>query len=127
VASAPAFSWTYTGLVAIGGALGTAARIGLTELSWGEATVYVVPAINVLGGFLLGLVTSLAVRRGDTERSRRIRQFLGTGAVGGFTTYSGFAVAAVDAQSVWITLATVAVGTLAAGAGLALGRGRRTA
>ena len=127
MASAPALSWTYLGLVAAGGAIGTAVRLGLTGLPWGDGSFLVVPAINVVGAFLLGVITSLAVRRGDTERSRRIRQFLGTGAMGGFTTYSAFAVAAVDAPVVWLTLATVVLGTLAGWAGLVLGRIRRAA
>jgi fluoride exporter len=113
--------------VAAGGAIGTAIRLALTTASWGDATVYVVPGINVVGAFLLGVITSLAVRRGDTERSRRIRQFFGTGVMGGFTTYSAFAVAAAGPQSLWLTLATAVVGTLAAWAGLVVVRRRRRA
>lgn len=127
MASAPVFSWTYAGLVAAGGAVGTAIRIAITLIPWGEATFLVVPAINVLGAFLLGVITSLAVRGGDGERSRRIRQFFGTGIMGGFTTYSAFAVAATDLRSVWLTLGTVAVGTVAAWLGLTLARKRSAA
>lgn len=124
VAAAPALSWTHAGLVAGGGAVGTAIRIAITLIPWGGASFFVVPAINVLGAFFLGVVTSIAVRRGDGERSRRIRQFFGTGIVGGFTTYSGFAVAAVDLRSIWLSLATVALGTFAAWLGLVLARKR---
>lgn len=124
MASALRFSWTYAGPIAAGGALGTAVRLALTVPDWGIAGFLAVPAINVVGAFLLGVITSVAVRRGDTERSRRVRQFLGTGVMGGFTTYSAFAVAAVDLRSVWVTLATVAVGVVAAWAGLVLARKR---
>ncbi|MEN2738536.1 CrcB family protein [Microbacterium sp. X-17] len=127
MASAPAFSWRYAGLVAGGGAVGTAIRLAITIAPWGDATVYVVPVINVVGAFLLGVITSLAVRRGDTERSRRIRHFFGGGVMGGFTTYSAFAVAAVGPQTIWLTLATAVVGTLAGWAGLMLARTRRSA
>lgn len=124
MASALRFSWTYAGLIAAGGALGTAVRLALTVPDWGDAGFLAVPAINVVGAFLLGVITSLAVRRGDTERSRLVRQFLGTGVMGGFTTYSAFAVAAADLRSVWVTLATAAVGVVAAWAGLVLARKR---
>lgn len=81
-----------------------------------------VPAINVVGGFLLGIVTGLVVRRGDTPRARAARQFFGTGVLGGFTTYSTFALQAASGASVWLALATVVLGAVAALLGLRLVR-----
>jgi CrcB protein len=83
-----------------------------------------VPVINVTGAFALGLLTAVLTRRAETARSRDLRQLLGTGVLGGYTTYSTFAVQAVDGSAVVLTLATAAVGLAAAWAGLALGRSR---
>ena len=77
-------------LVAAGGALGSLARAGVGVTlphepgSWGWATLLV----NAVGAALL--MALLARRPGD-----RVRLALGTGALGGFTTFSGFAVDAV--------------------------------
>ncbi|MCU1443474.1 MAG: CrcB family protein [Cryobacterium sp.] len=81
------------GLVAVGGAAGTAAR---------EAITLAVPAvgsfplatfgINVGGAFLLGLLLEFLARQDDeVGRRRSIRLLLGTGFLGGFTTYSALA------------------------------------
>jgi fluoride exporter len=81
-------------LVGIGGAVGTLARWGVGQGvpvvgGWPLATF----VVNVVGSFVLGLLTEHLLRRGpETESSRRWRLALGTGFCGGFTTYSGFAV-----------------------------------
>ena len=81
---------------AAGGALGALARAGIAELlprdpgGWPWATLLV----NLLGCLLLGaLLTVLAGRRPSGER---IKIFLGTGVLGGFTTYSAFALEVTD-------------------------------
>lgn len=78
-------------LVALGGALGTAARyatslwLGTASSGWPTATF----AVNVLGSFLLGLLLESLLRRGaETPRGRLLRLGAGTGFLGGFTTYS---------------------------------------
>ena len=74
-------------LVAVGGAVGALARAGVGVAlphepgRWGWATLLV----NAIGAALL--MALLARRPGD-----RVRLALGTGALGGFTTFSGFAV-----------------------------------
>lgn len=110
------FSWTHLGLVALGGALGTAAREGLAVAApgWSDLTV---PVINVAGSFALGLLVGALARCGDGPRTQAVRLFLGTGVLGGFTTYSAFALAALTAAP-WITAATVVLGAAAALAGL---------
>ena len=48
-------------------------------------------AVNLLGAFLLGLLLAGLARRGpDTGRRLTLRLLLGTGVLGGFTTYSTF-------------------------------------
>lgn len=74
-------------LVAVGGVLGALARAGVGEAlpyepgRWSWATLLV----NAVGAALL--MALLARRPGD-----RVRLALGTGVLGGFTTFSGFAV-----------------------------------
>lgn len=79
--------------VGLGGMLGTAARHGLSALlppvdGWPVATL----TANVLGAFLLGvLLEALLVRGQETPRGTLLRLGAGTGALGGFTTFSSLA------------------------------------
>lgn len=80
-------------IVAIGGAVGTAIREGLSlRFPAVDAIPYTIGAINVVGAFLLGMLLESLARRGpDVGARRRLRLLLGTGVLGGFTTYSTFA------------------------------------
>lgn len=85
------------GLVGVGGAVGTAARYllsaALPPVGGFPLTILL---INVAGSFYLGLLLERLARAGDdTGTRRRLRLLLGTGVLGGFTTYSTFAVDAV--------------------------------
>ena len=79
--------------VAAGGALGSLARYGLNHAlpsvgGWPVATL----TENLLGAFLLGLLLEALGRAGaETPRRRWLRLTLGTGVLGGFTTYSALA------------------------------------
>ena len=79
--------------VAAGGALGSLARYGLSHAlpsvgGWPVATL----TENLLGAFLLGLLLETLGRAGaETPRRRWLRLTLGTGVLGGFTTYSALA------------------------------------
>ena len=107
--------------------LGVAVRAALTVPIPANAHPLVVPTvtlvINLVGSFLLGIL----VGRLDGARPH-LRAFLGTGVLGGFTTYSAFAVQTIQvagaAPLVGLLLALVAVfgGVAAAIAGLTAGR-----
>ncbi|MDC7122012.1 CrcB family protein [Cellulomonas fimi] len=85
-------------VVAVGGAVGTLARYGLSHAVPDRGGVPVATLVeNVVGAFLLGLLLEALARSGpDTGRRRVARLGLGTGVLGGFTTYSTFALEVVD-------------------------------
>jgi CrcB protein len=122
VASAPRFSWSHLAFVVLGGTVGTAARAGLLLIEAPEWQAFAVPAINLIGALLLGLVTGLLMHRGQTPAIGASRLFFGTGVLGGFTTYSTFAVQSVQGVAAWLTIVTAVAGVLAAMLGVALGR-----
>jgi len=77
--------------VAIGGALGSVARYGVGRLWPTTPGGFPVPTItvNLLGSFAIGLLYIwIVTRAGDAESARL---FWMTGVLGGFTTYSAFA------------------------------------
>ncbi|MAQ19834.1 MAG: fluoride efflux transporter CrcB [Sandaracinus sp.] len=120
-------------LIALGGAAGTLLRYGLavgTE-KWvsGERLPFPVAtfAANVLGSFLLGAI--LVWGEGRTIAGVDARLVLGTGAMGGFTTYSSFDIetlklfeAGHTGRALLYVGATVLVCLLSGWAGLRLGR-----
>jgi CrcB protein len=115
-------------LIVLGGALGTGARAAL-EQSFPPAPAgvpWTTLAINVAGSFLLGLLlASLSAAGPDRGPRRGVRLTLGTGVLGGFTTYSTFIVETADrlreghtVLAVAYLLGSVLVGLIAAGAGI---------
>ena len=122
--------WSAIALVVAGGTIGTFLRYALSLVipSWNGIPVGIF-VINVTGAFLLGLLLEALVRGGPDEGTRRtLRLLLGTGALGGYTTYSAFAVdtdglllSAQVGPSALYGLATVLVGAAASVAGIALG------
>lgn len=116
--------------VGLGGAIGSIARYHLQlfarrwpGLPWGTL------AVNVIGSFALAILVTLALR-GRVSETTAVA--LGTGVLGGFTTYSGFnheTIALAQSgdwtRAILYVLATL-VGCLAAGvAGWALVQGAR--
>ncbi|MBL3700217.1 fluoride efflux transporter FluC [Leucobacter luti] len=87
--AASGVSLTTLGLVALGGAAGSLARYGVA-LALGDAGGWPLAtlAVNLGGALMLGVV--LERYAGGTDRSPRgrARLLLGTGVLGGFTTYS---------------------------------------
>lgn len=118
----------YLGLAFVGGTFGTAAREGLT-LAFPPAgdIPYAIFAVNVLGAFLLGLLLDSLARMGPDEgRRRRMRIMVGTGFMGGFTTYSALAADTAGllceghvGGGIAYGLGTVLIGGLATWAGIA--------
>jgi CrcB protein len=103
-------------LVLLGAALGGLARyvIGTAVLQRFNArfpeTVF--PAgtvvVNVTGCFLIGVLMTVFVQRGDPNPNLRL--LLVTGVLGGYTTFSSFAwesFEAIDKAQVWIGLANI--------------------
>lgn len=120
----------FLALVFLGGALGTAAREGLSlAFPAGDGIPYAIFGINVLGAFLLGLLLEALVRRGADHGGRRaVRLFFGTGVLGGFTTYSALATDAAALigrgevlAGVGYGVVTVLIGAVATFAGIAVG------
>jgi CrcB protein len=75
-------------LVAIGGAVGSVLRYGAAVLF--GARPLTTFAVNVLGSFLIGLLAS-------SSYEPRTRLLLGTGVLGGFTTFSAWQLEAITA------------------------------
>ena len=84
-------------LVAVGGAIGSvlrfyvgqwALRLAGPAFPWGTLTV------NVVGCFIIGVLTEMIIRRFDA--SPDLRLLLITGFLGGFTTFSAFSLDAVS-------------------------------
>ena len=79
-------------VIALGGALGAAARYGMApafphaagEFPWSTLLT------NVAGCFAIGVLMVIVVER--LSSSRLVRPFFGTGLLGGFTTFSTYAV-----------------------------------
>lgn len=124
-------NWRFLLLVAIGGAIGTAARHLLGDAI---GTSHDFPlgtfVINIFGAFLLGVLLEGLVRRGsDAGHRRTLRLLIGTGFMGGFTTYSSLAFdgdALLRSDHVGLAVAyalgTVVVGLIASVAGIAFAR-----
>ncbi|OII09184.1 hypothetical protein BIU96_04105 [Curtobacterium sp. MCBA15_008] len=85
--------WRSLGIVALGGAAGTALRDVISSLLPADNGVtWAIFWINIAGAFLLGLLLEALAHRGPDEgRRRTLRLLLGTGVLGGFTTYSTLA------------------------------------
>jgi CrcB protein len=121
--------WDVLALISLGGALGSLARWG-TSTAWpgGDPhSPWATLQVNLLGAALIGVLMVL-VRRGGAE-GRYARPFLGVGVLGGYTTFSTYALdvhgmllAHRPAMAGAYLVGTVVLGLLAAWAGIALGR-----
>jgi CrcB protein len=116
---------------ALGGALGALGRWGIAEAlprddaGWPWATLLV----NLTGCLVLGLLLGLVFARSPDHPW--LRPFLGTGVLGGFTTFSAFAVETVQltdagrpAPAALYVVVSVAGGVAAAALGVLAGRSR---
>ena len=111
-------------MVGAAGLAGVMARYGITKMTLHtESLLWATVGINIAGSFLLGLLAA------EHWFSRDVREAIGVGFLGGFTTFSTFSVQIVlevDAgrsDRAALYLATSVIGGLAAAtAGYALGR-----
>jgi CrcB protein len=114
-------------LVAVGGVLGVLARFGISRLTLHhESLVWSTVGINLAGSFLLGLLVA------EPWFSRDVREAVGVGLLGGFTTFSTFSVQVVlevDAgrpgKAALYLAVSVLGGIAAAAGGYLLGRALR--
>lgn len=117
-------------LVAAGGAFGTGLRYGLMLIM---PPAYGIPVailtVNLVGAFVLGaLLETLSELGPDHGTSRRLRLGVGTGVLGGFTTYSALADDTVllaltsPLLALGYSVSTVIIGGLTSIAGIALAR-----
>lgn len=97
-APAPELTWRLLLAVFIGTALGSLLRWGAGELlllsGIDGAALAATTAVNLLGSFCLGALLETLTRRQPhtpAARLRLLQRGLGTGLLGGFTTYSAFA------------------------------------
>ncbi|MFM1767772.1 MAG: hypothetical protein RJA22_301 [Verrucomicrobiota bacterium] len=117
--------------VALGGALGSLARLGASALaahSLGTHFPFGTLLVNVTGSFLFGFLASLTAPDGRWTASAPVRTFLLAGVCGGYTTFSAFSAQTFEllqegrwlhaatntALSVLLCLAAVWLGHLAA-------------
>jgi fluoride exporter len=80
-------------LVAFGGALGTAARFGLSGLVarlFGETFPWGTILVNITGCFVIGFFFTATGTEGRWLVSPAVRQFVMIGILGGYTTFSSF-------------------------------------
>jgi CrcB protein len=111
-------------LVGLAGTAGVLARYGISRLTLHtDALIWSTVGINVAGSFLLGLLVA------EDWFDRDVREALGVGFLGGFTTFSTFSVQVVldvDAgepgRAAGYLAASVVGGIAAAAAGYAIGR-----
>lgn len=116
------------GTVFVGGACGTAIRSLLEDAlsrptnSWPWITF----VINVTGAFVLGFLLEALVRSGEDNGGRRLARLgIGTGVLGGFTTYSTFMVETTKLPvlvAIGYVVASVALGAVGAWAGIRAAR-----
>jgi Integral membrane protein possibly involved in chromosome condensation len=110
----------WLGVILVGGMVGTAVRSALEAAfapvpgQWPWTTFW----INLAGALLLGaLLEGLSIAGPDRGWRRGLRLGLGTGMLGGFTTYSTFAVESFGliGSPAWLIGLGYAVGSVALG------------
>lgn len=98
-------------LVLVGGAVGSIARLGLWDWATGAgvASWNATWIINVLGCALMGAVIA------RVPAQTTVREFVGVGVLGGFTTFSAFSVDTVEllTSGLYATAALYAFGGIA--------------
>jgi CrcB protein len=117
-------------LVMLGGAVGAGARhlVGRAALAiWGPGFPIGTLAVNIIGGFAMGLLAAWLATRASGDEA--LRYLLGVGVLGGFTTFSAFSLETVLmiergelVTALLYILASVALSIVALFAGLQVSR-----
>lgn len=116
------------GLVFIGGALGSALRsLLLFDSIAGGRNLLSLIAVNTLGSLALGFLIGNLHHRVASAQLEKVRVFVGTGLIGGFTSYSTLALLSAEALStdpgiaIVFGLGSLVLGVVAAWLGLWFG------
>ena len=126
----PHLSLANIGLVAFGGSIGTGLRYLITAATPRAAGVPIATlSVNVIGAFLLGVLLELLAEHGlNAAWSRRLWLGVGTGGLGGFTTYSTLATETLllgttnPGRAIGYAVGTVIIGGAASIAGIWISR-----
>ena len=110
-------------LVFIGGGFGAACRYGVSLLSarlFGTGFPAGTLGINLLGALLMGILVEYALIKGNFPP--HLKLLLATGVLGGFTTFSTFALEIIELFQRGQTIAAIsyALGSIIAGAAAVL-------
>ena len=114
-------------LVMLGGAVGAGARhlAGRAALGWwGPGYPFGTLAVNLIGGFAMGVLAGNLARLGEAGEPWRL--LLGVGVLGGFTTFSAFSLDVVTMieRGDWVmALGYVLLAVIGAVAALGAGMG----
>ncbi|MFY9288005.1 MAG: fluoride efflux transporter CrcB [Alphaproteobacteria bacterium] len=84
--------------LALGGAIGTMARYGISvmALPLSRQLPFGTIIINILGSFIIGFFGTLTLASGKYPISENLRLFVMVGLCGGFTTFSAFSLQTLD-------------------------------
>ena len=118
--------------VGLGSALGGILRYlaaGWVQRTWPHALPVGTMAVNVSGCLIMGVLAGLRTEGGEPALKPEVREFLLTGVLGGYTTFSAFSLQTLalyrDGQPAWAfayVVLSVALCLGSVAAGYALGR-----
>jgi CrcB protein len=85
-------------VIALGGAMGTLARYGVSLLAapYSQTMPWGTIIINITGSFLIGAFGTLTLATGRFPVSEAMRLFVMVGFCGGYTTFSAFSLQTLD-------------------------------
>jgi CrcB protein len=106
-------------LVALGSGLGGLARFALSGYAaqhWGETFPWGTLLVNVTGSFLIGFFATLTEPGGRVFVSGSGRQFVMSGVLGGYTTFSSFSLQTLSLarEGEWLHAGTNALASFTA-------------
>jgi CrcB protein len=111
-------SWAIALWVALGGALGSAARYwcsGLVANAMGETFPWGTLIVNVSGSLVIGFIATVSGPDGRFLIPPEARQFMMVGILGGFTTFSSFSLQTLSLarDGEWLLAGANIVGSVA--------------